>query len=145
MNILESFDILTGHLVDIFNAVFNSRIFPERWVSVLICITPIHKKGDTNNVKNYRGITLVMCFCKLFACILNKRINNRIQENEILSDAQFGFRKERYTVDALFIVNAVISKITNEKGRIYCVFFDLIISFDNIYRNAYGLRCIDLE
>ena len=128
---LESFDILGGHLVDIFNAVFDSGIFPESWSKGVII--PIHKKGDKNNVNNYRGITLVSCFSKIFTGILNNRINNWIQDNEILSDAQFGFRKERSTVDAIFILNAVISKIINEKGRLYCAFIDLKMAFDNIY------------
>ena len=87
-------------------------------------------------MNNYRGITLVSCFSKIFTGILNNRINNWIQENKILSDAQFGFRKERSTVDAIFILNAVISKIINEKGRLYCAFIDLKMAFDNIYRNA---------
>ena len=44
--------------------------------------------------------------------------------------------KKRSTVDAIFILNAVISKIINEKGRLYCAFIDLKMAFDNIYRNA---------
>ena len=57
---LESFDILGGRLVDIFNAVFDSGIFPESWSKGVFI--PIHKKGDKNNVKKYLGITLVSCF-----------------------------------------------------------------------------------
>ena len=34
------------------------------------------------------------------------------------------------------LLNAVISKILNEKGRLYCAFIDLKMAFDNIYRNT---------
>ena len=37
-------------------------------------IVPIHKKGNTSDPNNYRGISLVSCFAKLFNTILNKRL-----------------------------------------------------------------------
>ena len=38
----------------------------------------------------------------------------------ILSDAQIGFRKDRSTVDAIFILNAVITKIINGMASSFC-------------------------
>ena len=40
---------------------------------------------------------------KLFTAILNKRINKVIEDNNILSDDQFGFRSGRSTTDAIYI------------------------------------------
>ena len=56
----------------------------------------------------------------------------------ILSDVQFGFRKKknRSTIDAIFILNAIVNKVLNSKQRLYCAFIDLKAAFDNIYRNA---------
>ena len=56
---IESIDILSGHLCDIFNAILNSGFFPEEWTEGVII--PLHKKGDKSDVKNYRGISLVSC------------------------------------------------------------------------------------
>ena len=74
MKFLESFDILGGHLVVILNAVFDSGIFPESWSKGVII--PIHKKGDINNVKNYRVLHLLAIFKRYYTGILNNRINN---------------------------------------------------------------------
>ena len=83
-----------------------------------------------------RGITLVSCFSKIFTGVLNNRIMKWAEENDILSDAQFGFRKNRSTVDAIFVLNAIINKMLNERRRLYCAFVDLKTAFDHIYRNA---------
>ena len=43
------------------------------WVSGTI--TPFYKnKGDKFNPKNYRPITIVSCFGKLFTAVLNARL-----------------------------------------------------------------------
>ena len=49
---------------------------------------------------------------------------------------QFGFRKNRSTIDAIFILNAIVNKVFNSKQRLYCAFIDLKAAFDDIYRNA---------
>ncbi len=75
-----------------------------------------------DDANNYRGITLVSCMGKLFTTILNKRLTRWCETNETITDAQFGFRKGRSTVDAIFVLQGLIEKVLNEKKRLYCVF-----------------------
>ena len=131
---IESLDILSSHLVDIFNAILNSGYFPNQWSEGII--VPLFKKNDPCDVNNYRGITLVSCFSKLFTGILNNRVTKWAENNNILSDSQFGFRKGRSTTDAIFVLNAFIQKILNEKGRLFCAFIDLKRAFDSVYLNG---------
>ena len=56
--------------------------------------------------------------------------------NDVISDVQFGFRKNRSTIDAIFILNAIVHKVLNSKQRLFCAFIDLKAAFDNVYRNA---------
>ena len=52
-------------------------VSPSIWTEGITC--PIYKnKGDTNNPDNYRGITVLSCFCKLFTYVLIHRLNERI-------------------------------------------------------------------
>jgi len=37
-------------------------------------ITSIHKKGDTSDMRNYRGITLLCAAYKIYAAILAERL-----------------------------------------------------------------------
>ena len=100
---IESCDILCSHLTMLFNKVFNSGIFTECWAKGYII--PIHKKDNSNEASNFRGITLLNDLGKLFASVLDARIEQWYNEYNILSDAQFGFRKKRSTVDALLVLN----------------------------------------
>ena len=59
-----------GVLTKIFNTVLQSGHMPHEWVIGII--KPIYKnKCDINDPDNFRGITLLSCFGKLFTSILN--------------------------------------------------------------------------
>ena len=131
---METFDILGGHLLDIFNAILDTGIYPEIWTKGTII--PIFTEGDPNDVCNYRGITLVSCISKIFTGILNKRIKAVIEDHDLLSEAQFGFRPQRSTVDAIFVLHSLVNKKINKKVRLYCAFIDLKSAFDKVNRNG---------
>ena len=58
--------------------------------------------------ENYRGITLDSCFCKILTSVLNNRLIKWAEDNEILTDAQFGFRHGYGCTDAIFALHALI-------------------------------------
>lgn len=89
-------------------------------------------------------ITLVTCFSKIFTVILNKRMNSWIEDNNIVSDVQFGFRKGRSTIDAVFVLSAIVSKILSENDRLACAFIDLSKAFAGVYRNGLWYKLIQL-
>ena len=93
-------------LLKLFNAIFNTGIFPKVWA--IGEIVPIHKKGDVNDPSNYRGITLMSCLGKLFTSIINNRLTNWAEENHVYCENQFGFRKEKGTTDCKFILHGII-------------------------------------
>ena len=68
----------------------------------------MHKKGNTSNVDNYRGITLLSTLGKLLTTILNNRLINWAKTYYIYIEAQAGFRREMGTVDYIFIVHGLI-------------------------------------
>ena len=109
-------NFLNFHICDLINAIFESGIFPDKWTEGFI--VPIHKKGDVNNVQNYRGITLVSCLSKLFTSILNKRLEAFCDNNNVISDAQFGFRKGKSTVDAIYILHSIVQRYINNNERL---------------------------
>ena len=97
-----------------------------------------------NDVNNYRGITLVSCFSKLFTGVLNNRLSNWAENNNILSDSQFGFRKGCSTTDAIFVLNAIIQNVLKEKSRLFCAFVDLKKAFDSVYLNGLWFKLYKL-
>ena len=59
---------------------------------------------------------------KLFTAVLNQRLIKWSQNNDIITDAQFGFRPGYGTVDAIFILHSIISHTLANKKRLYCAF-----------------------
>ncbi len=66
--------MLMPFLHKLFNTSFKNGYFPEAWSEGYI--VPLHKKGNTNDVGNYRGITLLSTIGILFSRILNNRLTD---------------------------------------------------------------------
>jgi len=77
-----------------------SGIFPTRLKYATI--KPVFKTGDKKNVVNYRPISIVPSFLKIFEKITYIRLMNHLETNNILAAEQFGFRTSFYTEQASF-------------------------------------------
>ena len=73
----------------LFNTVFKAGLMPNNWCSGLI--TPISKAGAISDPNNYRGRCVSSCLGKLFCLILNKRLYEHINTQNILHPPQIGF------------------------------------------------------
>ena len=76
-NILAEFikyykEILLEDLTTIYNYIIESRDFPDKWVEGLRSV--IFRAGQRNLVKNYRGITVLFIFAKLFEILVHSRM-----------------------------------------------------------------------
>ena len=78
----------------------------------------MHKKGDIDEPSNYRGITLLSTFGKLFTKIVNKCLNVWAEKYHVYSEAQAGFRKNMGTVDNIFILHGVITHLLNNNKKL---------------------------
>ena len=135
-----SSDILVDALELLFNYILDTGDFPSYWTRCII--VPIHKKGNTSDPNNYRGISLVSCFAKLFNTILNKRLKEWADTNDKVTDAQFGFKANYSTVDAIFILNHFIQEKIRTKGKLFCCFVELRKAYDLINRNCLWYKLI---
>ena len=106
-----------------FNKILNSGSFPKQWATGLI--VPIHKKGSYDDPNNYRGITLISCFAKLFTSVLNNRLKKWADDNDVSSDAQFGFKSDHSTIDAICLLKYLIDRQLQARKKRYCAFIDL--------------------
>ena len=80
-------------LVIILNGIFNTGKLIEGWE--VARIYPIHKAGNENEVKNYRGVSLLDVGYKLLTNIMANRIREWLEETGGLKESQAGFREER--------------------------------------------------
>ena len=89
---------------------FETERIPEEWMKGMIF--PIYKSGDERIPENYRGITLLCIVEKIYTAILNERLSTWCEKNDIIAEAQGGFRPGRGCEDQLFVlVNILRNRI----------------------------------
>ena len=100
-----------------FKLIFENSIVLESWS--IENVLPIYKnKGDSDAPENYRPITLLSCFGKLFTAILNNRINY-FEENDTINSCQAGFCKGFSTTDNLYILQSLIEFLNQAKRNCF--------------------------
>ena len=68
----------------------------------MLCKLYVPKKGkDKKNTRSYRPISLLSCVGKLLERMVNQRLINHLESNNVLSPTQTGYRKFRSTEDQL--------------------------------------------
>ena len=117
--IKSTLDQMMPIYVQLFNLILDSGEYPSVWLEGII--RPIYKRsGDITKPENYRPITILSWFSRLFTTILNIRLNNFMEQNVILEENQAGFRKGYSTTDQIFTLHALMD-ILKTKKRIYFV------------------------
>ena len=77
-------------LTHLFQQSLNSGEVPMAWRQAYI--TPIFKKGDRSDPKNYHPVSLTSIVCKTMEHVLVSQIMHHLETNNTLVETQFGFR-----------------------------------------------------
>jgi hypothetical protein len=67
-------------------------------------IHALYKGGDYSQFDNYRVITVGPILAKVFVMIIESRISQWAETNDLCAKGQVGFRKDFWTTDNLFIL-----------------------------------------
>ena len=78
---------------------FTQGIFPDELK--LARVVPIYKSGDKKEVSNYRPISVLSFYSKIFEKIMYEYVVEFMDKNEIIFKNQFGFRKNHSTQHAV--------------------------------------------
>jgi hypothetical protein len=108
-------------------------IFPDRLKYAVI--KPIFKTGDKYGPSNYRPISLLSSFSKVFERIIYKILYEHINHNNILDDKQFGLQPNSSTEKASFKLIGEILKSMNKKYSTGGIFCYLQKAFDCVNHN----------
>ena len=115
-------DLMLVKLEKLFNKIFKTGYYPNSWNEELLF--SIHKSDEKENPNNYRGITLSNSLGKLFSTILYNRLTTKLQNANILSPAQAGFRKDHRTSDHIFTLFSLIKQYVRKGKYLYTCFVD---------------------
>jgi hypothetical protein len=123
-------DILVVPIVKLINNSFEAGIFPAIFKSS--SVTPIFKSGDPTDVSNYRPISVLPLFSKIFERCMANRLINFANKYSLISPHQFGFQKGKSTVDAIVDLAEYIYGALNGKMHCLSIFIDLKKAFDTV-------------
>ena len=70
--LIDAIEILKNPLSVLFNRIYESKQLPQQWL--ISKINPIHKKGVTSNVENYRPISNLCSASKIFEKLILLRL-----------------------------------------------------------------------
>ena len=97
--VINTDDSLKNILFHVFKVSIQQGIFPD---SLEIAkVTPIFKFGDKDNISNYRPISILPMFSKVFERIMYNRVYNHLGSKDLLYEKQFGFQKLNSTEHAI--------------------------------------------
>jgi len=97
---------LLEQLVELFRTVWKEGNVPQDWKDALV--VPIPKNSDLSQCDNWRGISLLDVGGKLFAKIIQNRLQTMAQR--VLPDSQCGFRCGRGCTDMIFCARQLVEK-----------------------------------
>jgi len=126
--IKEGEETLLEPLRTLLNLCLHERKIPEDWNKLLTIL--LHKKGDKNNLKNYRPISLLPQVYKLLTRIITSRLENKLEH--FMNCEQAGFRKNFSTSDHILTLKTLIEKVTEYNLPLYLAFIDYEKAFDSV-------------
>lgn len=137
-------------LVYIFNLSISQGQVPTHFKNAIIC--PIYKAGDKTDLSNYRPISLLNTIGKVLEQAVKRRLTNYLEQNNILSNNQYGFRHGRSTDDAIIYLTRQIVTDVDQHKKSLAIFLDLAKAFDTVSHKILlrklhnlGIRGVALE
>ena len=128
-----------------FNYLMEVGKFPDELK--LGKITPIYEKESDELLENYRPVSTLPIFGKIFEKIIYSRLYKYFVSKGILHDRQFGFMKQHSTSHALNYAIDKIKQSIDQDDHVLGIFIDLSKAFDTIDHkilinklNHYGIR-----
>ena len=133
-------EALVKPLISIFQFSLDTGRFPSKWKRGNV--VPIHKKGDKDAIKNYRPVSLLPIFSKLFERCIYDTLYIYFEENTLFSSCQSGFRKGDSCMSQLLSITHDIFKGFDANPTLDTrgIFLDISKAFDRIWHEGLLLK-----
>ena len=138
-------NLIAPILCDIYNKSIQAGYFPQSLKSARV--VPVYKSGPKTEVNNYRGISVLPPFGKIFEKLVHFQLYNYLDNLKLLSPNQYGFRKKLSTSDAMTNMLQYIYDNLDLGHEVISLFLDFSKAFDTVNHHillqklyVYGVR-----
>ena len=110
--------------------VWETGCIPKQWSEVQI--VNLHKGGSTEDVNNYRGISLISCAFKVLLSLMATRLSKVSEETGLISKEQSGFRKREEAVAQATALAEIVRRRWIKGKATYGAFIDFKKAYDSV-------------
>lgn len=122
---------LSPILINIFNLCYREGTFPND-LKVAKVIPIFKNSGNIKDIGNYRPISMLSMFSKLFEKLIHKRMIDFLLENNQINSSQYGFRPGHSTLHALINATENIYHSLDTNLHTLGIFIDFSKAFDTV-------------
>ena len=133
----------------VINCSFSHGCFPDELKIAKVC--PVYKGGTKTSFSNYRPISVLPSFSKIFEKLVYNRLESYVLSKNILVNNQYGFRRMHSTYMAILDMFDKVSESIDKHEVSIGVFIDLSKAFDTLNHTIlleklehYGIRGLPL-
>ena len=116
----------------LFETALKEKKFPDIWK--LANVVPVHKKEEKKLLKNYRPISLLPIFSKIFERVIYNSLFNHFVSNKLFTPSQSGFLAgDSCIAQLLSIIHEIQTSFdSNPPADVKGVFLDISKAFDKV-------------
>ena len=127
-------DTICKPLELIFKQALTTGVFPSEWKKGNI--VPCYKKGDKQNLKNYRPVSLLPICGKIFERLIFNEMFSFFLDNNLLAPNQSGFKPGDSCINQLLSITHEIYSSFDDGFEVRSVFLDISKAFDKVWHEG---------
>ena len=135
-------DYLARPLSFLFNTSLQEGRLPKEWIFSIV--VPIYKSKSIFDPLNYRPVSLTSLVCKTLERVIGRHLMTYLEENNILTSHQYGFRAGYSTIDQLIVTYDDVTLDIDSGRSVNLIFFDYAKAFDKVSHRLLLMKLVDI-